>query len=228
MSFQEHSRIDRMGIVQMDDSVQIDLVEMKDHTKYRDQESDKLEDMLVKDSRFERYIVRRIKFENEALGLENPFSIQTKDGIHRIWLYKWEFDILSESEIIPYLDVKRKREEKSDTYICREVLGFVASMTGACMIVGLLFFLLIGQQQFVFEQLPTAVIGLAIGLLITYITYRRKRIGLTQLDIESAKENPLFISALRKLATLSGRGNKDMDLYAKRLQEIEGSHSDSG
>ena len=89
-------------------------------------------------------------------------------------------------------------------------------------------FLVNGQLQFVFEHLPIAVVGLMIGLLLLYITSRRKRIGMKRLDIESARENPLFISALRKLATLSGVGNKDLDLYVKRFREIENTHMDNG
>lgn len=210
----------------MDESVRMDLADIEDHTQYRDQKCEELEDILRKDSRFEGCIVKRIRLQKEAPELKDPFDIQKKDGTHSVWLYEWEFDILSDLEILSYLDVQRKREEKADSYLFGETLGFFISLGGVCSTVALLFPLLIGQQLFDFLHIP--VIGLAIGLPLMYITSRNKKNGMKQLDDESARENPLFISALRKLATLSGVGNKDKDLCAKRLREIEDSHMDDG
>jgi len=219
-----------MRIVRMDESVRLDLTDIEDHMEYRDQKCEELEDILRKDSRFEGCIVKRIRLQKEAPELKDPFDIQKKDGTHSVWLNEWEFDILSEPEILSYLDVQRKKEEVSDSYACWWFLGFMVIMTGACSVVALflMYMIGIGELQFVFEQLPTAVVGLVLGLLLVYITSRRKRIGMIRRDIESARENPLFISALRKLATLSGVGNKDKDRYANRLREIEDSHLDGG
>ena len=60
-----------------------------------------------------------------------------------------------------------------------------------------------------------------IGVLSLSITSIRKKRALEKIDVESARENTLFVDALSKLARLAGTGIKDLDSYDERFRRIE-------
>jgi hypothetical protein len=204
----------------MDEAVQMDLEDIEDHTQYRDQKCEKLEEILRRNTEFEGCVVKRIRLQKEAPELKDPFDIQDSKGKHIVWFYEWEFDILNESEILSYLGAGRINERKLDSYIIWQLSGFIVTLVGILAVaVVVSIHVLSLNNQLVIGLLPYAIAILGTGILIVIIGARRKQIGLRQLDIDFAKENPSFINALKKLGSLAGV--PDSRDYSKRLEYIK-------
>jgi len=207
----------------MDEPVQTDLVDIEDDKEYRDQKCEKLEDILRKDSRFEGCIVKRIRLQKEAPELKDPFNIQNENGRHIAWFYEWEFEVLSEPEIFPYIEFQKEKEERADSYLPLDLLGIVMIIVGAASFITLLFIALTGQWIILdaIVNIPAASISLLLGILVIII--RRRHAGFRKRGVAFARDNPLFIEALRKLAPLSKPGDKLMENYAENLKILEDS-----
>jgi hypothetical protein len=207
----------------MGEPVQMDLADIEDNTEYRDQKCEKLEDILRKDSRFEGCIVKRIRLQKEAPELKDPFNIQSEDGKHIAWFYEWEFEILSEPEIFSYIEFQKEKEARVDSYLPLDLLGLVFIFAGAVSIIT--FFLISLASQWTIQGatiiLLAASILLPVGILVLII--RRRLTGFRKRGTAFARDDPLFIEALRKLAPLSKSGNKLMDHYAENLKMLEDS-----
>ncbi|MHA3964740.1 MAG: hypothetical protein AM325_014510 [Candidatus Thorarchaeota archaeon SMTZ1-45] len=207
----------------MDKQVRIDLADIEERTQYRDDMSEKLEDMLRKSSKFQGCIVKRVRLEREAPELRNPFDIQYSDGTHAVWLYEWEIQALDEQEILSYLEVQKGREKQLDSYHFWDIISFSVSAIGVIAVfLDLMFMIYLGNtERLILDFLTVALFILGSGLVLVYVNSIRKSSNERWLDTVSAKNDPLFLEALRKLATLSGTGKRELDQYAKRLKEVE-------
>ena len=206
----------------MDEPVRMDLTDIEDNTQYRDQKCEKLEDILRKDPRFEGCIVKRIRLQREAPELKDPFNIQNEKG-HIAWFYEWEFEILSEPEIYSYIEFQKEKEARADSYLPLDLIGLVLLFSGALSIITLILIMLIGQ--FTIDRVTIMLLAvsdlLPVGVLVLIIKRRLTRFK--SRGVAFARENPLFVEALRKLATLSGSGNEMLDDYAEKLKIVEDS-----
>jgi hypothetical protein len=215
-------KIEWMGIINMDDADQVDSADIEDSTHFRDEKCQQIEEILERDTRFKGCIVTRIRLQKEFPELKDQFDIQKEDGTHLVWFCEREFDILDRPEIVPYLDVQRKREQKLDSYHSWELLGYITGLIGVVGVIMLLLSLFLGiTQELAFILMSFGVITLWIGCTTIPITAIRKQAALAILDRESARKNPLFLDALRRLATLSGAENRGKDSYTVRLQRVE-------
>ena len=206
----------------MEDDIYIDFADIEDGTYFIDDNCRQLEEILATDSEFEEYVVKRIRLEKESPKSRNPFDVQRSDGSHIVWFYEWEFNLLDSHEIVPYLEVQRRREQKIDSYIHLEIIEFFTCLIGlVAFIASLLSLFLETTPQMTFTSLPYILGVLMIGVLSLSITSMRKKRALEKIDIESARENPLFVDALSKLAGLEGSGIKDLNSYAKRFRRVE-------
>lgn len=206
----------------MDDSVRVDLADIEELAEYQDKSCQELEGILTKDSRYEGSIVKRVRMEKTAPELKDPFDIQTPDGEHMVWLYEWEMETLDEPEILSYLEVQRKKEQLLDTHLFRELGSFVVIFIGGIVVVIDVIFIFAGMAaQTAINFFPIALLVLFSGLILEFVSRRRRRGSEKKLDIDSAKEDSVFLNALRKLAVLSGSGNKELDQYSERLEEVE-------
>jgi hypothetical protein len=206
----------------LDDSVQIDLADMEEYTQYRDKSCQELEGILTKDSRFEGCIVKRVRMEKTAPELKDPFDIQSVDGEHIAWFYEWEMNTLDGPEILSYLDVERRKEQKLDTHLFWEMVSFAIIFFGVVAVIIDVGFILLGLgAQAAINFFPVTLLVLLSGLVLGFVSRGRRLSSVRNLDINSAREDSMFLEALRKLAALSGTGNKELDQYVERLEEIE-------
>jgi hypothetical protein len=206
----------------MDDSVLMDLADIADNTYYQDKFCKEIETILAKDSRFEGCRVKRLRLHESAPELKDPFDILTSEGKHVVWFYEWELEILGDSEIPSYLEVQKKREQNLDAHISWDLsswvvmfIGFVAFLVD----VGLMFLDLATQTAFIFFPITMSV--LLFGLVLNFMSKTRRRVSEKKLDIDSAKGDPLFLRALRKLSVLSESGIKELEEYSERLEKVE-------
>ena len=115
-----------------------------------------------------------------------------------------EIKTLSETEILSYIDVQIRRERHS--YL---ESAFV--------------FVLIFAMFAIWMSLISLPSGIVL-LLSTILFYRkRNRVILEkhQIDVAAARENTAFLSAIRKLASLTGEEVWMLDEFKDRLQYIE-------
>jgi hypothetical protein len=216
------SKAEWMGMTNSDDATQVDSADMEDSTHFRDEKCQQLEEILEKDTKFKGCIVTRTRLQKESSELKDPFDIQSSDGTHLAWFHEREFDFLDKPKIAPYLDVQRKREQRLNSYRSWELLGHITGLIGVVGVIILLLSLFLGiTQELAFILLSFGVITLWIGCTAIPITSIRKQAALARLDRESARENPLFLDALRTLAALSGAENRGKDSYMVRLQRVE-------
>ena len=206
----------------MNESVRMDLVDIEDHTEYRDQKCEKLEKMLTKDPNFEGCVVKRLRLQKEAPELKDPFDIQDPDGTHVVWFYDWEMQILDEPEVLSYLEVQIRREHQLDSHLFWDMVSFVVLFIGMTAVtIDAMFIIISGVTQFSLSLLPITLAVLLSGILMFSSNLRRKRNSERRLDIDSARKDSVFLEALRKLAKLSGTGNKELDQYVERLEAVE-------
>jgi len=122
-----------------------------------------------------------------------------------------EIKTLSETEILSYIDVQIRRERHS--YL-ESAFVFVLILA----IFGTIFAMFAIWMSLI--SLPSGIV-----LLLSTILFYRKRnrviLEKHQIDVAAARENTAFLSAIRKLASLTGEEVWMLDEFKDRLQYIE-------
>ncbi|TFH02370.1 MAG: hypothetical protein E4H14_17710 [Candidatus Thorarchaeota archaeon] len=201
--------------------VEVDFSDLDELAYYIDQKSEKLEKVLKKDSKCAEYRVKRQHWGGD--GEFDTYVIQNADGVDLVSLNTWEIDTLSEDEILSYTDVQIRREPHS--YIVSAfVFVLILAIFGTTGVMFTLFE--IAPYNGTLDTMPIAISttsSIIVLLAIIWFYRKRKQVKLEkhQIDILAARENSSFLSALRKLASLTGENVWMHDEFKDRLKYIE-------
>ncbi|MFW9889128.1 MAG: hypothetical protein ACFFER_13165 [Candidatus Thorarchaeota archaeon] len=199
--------------------VEVDISDLDFGAYYRDDKSVELEKLLRNDSKYAECMVKR-EYWDEDIN-HNPFVILDTDGKVIITLEKWAVDALNGNEIISFIEVQGRRDDRYDTVESVLVLIMLASiMVGAFS----LMFLPTIQFDTINSTVSTLILA-AITFLISGLAYyaRRKNTHSKKMniDLEAAREDLTFLEALRKLAAVAESEYVYNNEYVKRLEELE-------
>jgi hypothetical protein len=202
--------------------VEVDVSDLPEAAYFIDKRCEVLEDVLKKEPKYAECVVKRQHIAKEVES--DPFVIENI-GESLIKLDTWEVDTLSDSELLSYIDVQMVTERYS----------YSGSALLFLMIVILLgpFAVVFSILEVVYPSSPMSSIISAIAfpsdifiLLSGIILYRKRKDTKSikhHIDLVAARENLMFLSALRKLASLSNIDKWKRGEYMSRLEYIEGS-----
>ncbi|TFG99012.1 hypothetical protein E4H12_04220 [Candidatus Thorarchaeota archaeon] len=201
--------------------VEVDVSDLNELDYYIDQKCEELEEMLRKDTKFIEYRVKRQHWGGD--GEFDTFVIQDTEGVDLVSLNTWEIETLSEDEICSYADVQIQRERHS--YLeSAFVFVLILVIFGTIGVISILLELAFSTGSV--DTIPV-LISLASGIVVLFSTilFYRKRARVIfekhQIDVAAARENTAFLSALRKLASLTGEEVWMLDEFKDRLKYIE-------
>ena len=189
---------------------------------YIDERSKRLEKLLRSDTRFREYRVRRQHWKRNRE--DDPFVIQNDEEFDLIILETVEVNTLSDSEFLSYIDVEMKRLE------CSENTTLFLLATIALMPFAIIFSAMIIIDFSYLNIVRIMILSFAIILLTIFSTtmYLSKRrvmmSGQREVDLKAARDDVMFLSALRKLADIPANDELKTENYRKRLQDIDGAH----
>lgn len=158
-------------------------------------------------------------------GEFDTFVIQNADGVDLIELNTWEVEPLDETEILSYVDVKIRRE--SHSYLESAFLFvLILVIFGTAGVMFILFEFALYNGTLDIEPIIISFASFVIVLLTTIWFYRKRKHVMNeknQIDVLAAKEDLVFLSALRKLASLTGEEVWMLDEFKSRLKFIDDS-----
>lgn len=201
--------------------IEVDPSDLEWGTIYKDEKCKELERVLQSDSKHAGCEVKRVHWGEENT---NSFYVFDESGEPIVELERWEVDALNGAELITYIEVQRKRDQFTD-WLDPMLLGLFGAVVFSGVVVSVLEYLL---QPSVFSQvwlmIPNLVwVYLLLLLLATlgFLKYRSIEQQKKNIDLEAAKDDPLFCGVLKKLADISETENPSKKDFVKRLEYIE-------
>jgi len=203
--------------------VEVDISDLEELDYYIDQKCEELEQVLREDPQFTECRVKRQHWGGD--GEFDTFVIQNADGVDLIELNTWEVEPLDETEILSYVDVKIRRE--SHSYLESAFLFIlILAIFGTAGVMFILFEFALYNGTLDIEPIIISFASFVIVLLTTIWFYRKRKHVMNeknQIDVLAAREDLVFLSALRKLASLTGEEVWMLDEFKSRLKFIEDS-----
>jgi hypothetical protein len=121
-------------------SVRIDVDDLEEYALYTDEQCEKLEAILRSHPDFEGCVVKRMRAQETAPELKDPFDVATEHGDHLVWFYEWQLEALDDDMIPLVAQVDRQREKLIDSFLRWTGLsgamlfcGVVATAAGAAL-----------------------------------------------------------------------------------------------
>ena len=189
---------------------------------YIDERSKKLEKLLRSDTRFREYRVRRQHWKRNRE--DDLFVIQDDEEFDLITLETLEVNTLSDSELLSYINVEMKRLECSEN----TTLFLLATMTlmPVAIILSAVTIIDFSNRNIVGKMIMDfVIILLTIFSAAMYLSKRRVMMtSQRKVDLIAAREDVMFLSALRKLADIPANDELETENYRKRLQDIDGAY----
>ena len=202
--------------------VEIDASEVEYGAYYKDERCRKLEKILQSDSKYAECEVKRVHWDTENT---DPFDVLDENGEGTVLLETWEVSTLSDSEILPYMEVKRIRDRPLTT--AEEILYgasiAVGVTAGGLSIVVFLEGASVFQPDLAIVYVVTLICCVLTPILgiISARTYRRYILEKKNADLEAARKNPSFLDALRRLAQAPEAQEYVRKKLVKRIKFIE-------
>ena len=189
---------------------------------YIDERSKRLEKLLRSDTRFREYRVRRQHWKRNRE--DDLFVIQDDEEFDLITLETLEVNTLSDSELLSYINVEMKRLECSEN----TTLFLLATMTlmPVAIILSAVTIIDFSNRNIVGKMIMDfVIILLTIFSAAMYLSKRRVMMtSQRKVDLIAAREDVMFLSALRKLADIPANDELETENYRKRLQDIDGAY----
>jgi hypothetical protein len=182
-----------------------------------DERCKEIERVLRENTGFVGYRVKRRRWARDWEF--DPFLIQNENGDHLISLEPEIVDALNQSEFLSFVNVKMKRVDSSEDTFWLFIA--IILLIPSAVFSPILAMILYSNPNI----LGLYVIALPLDFLILFlgIIYYRKRDRMIskrrQIDLTEAQEDPVFASALQKLASIPIlEENRE---YKRRLKYIE-------
>ena len=192
-----------------------DFSAIENNEYFVDKRSKELDSLLEKSPEFSRYGVKRIRWSKDWRF--DPYFIQDEDGDDLFFLEPEIVDTLSDSELLSFIGVEMKHMDSVQVGFGLTIAVFI--LIPAAVLNSIF-------SLFRFSNLLVTAVGLLLldlPVLLLGIFYYKKRNRMImeqrQIDINEAKENSVFVSALQKLVSIP-----DLDRiveFKRRLRYIE-------
>ena len=197
----------------------MDTSDLDDFEYYKDKRCDEIRELLGENPEYAEYQVVRQHWGSD--WKLDPYIIQDEDKVDLIILAPEEVNALSDSELRAYVSVEMKRLDCSEGYVFFLLATTVLTPVAIINSIGVMI------TYSSLEPIGALVTTLALvlfSILSGAMYYTRRKNMMTnrrQVDLQVAGENPVFLSALRKLAALSSTDEWHGEDYGKRLQYTE-------
>jgi hypothetical protein len=196
--------------------VEIDISEVEWGAFYKDEKCKELERVLRSDPRYSACQVKRAHWSDEST---DPFYVLDESGEEIVRLERWEVYALDDTEVLPFIDVQRKRNRPLDLL---EILLDGLFMAIGSIAAGFHVYAFLNQSS----ALPTPwsifldFISLLLGILCI-LKYRKSAKQKKDADLEVVRRNPSFLDVLRKLVEVPEAENHMKKEFAKRIRYVE-------
>ena len=184
---------------------------------FTDRKCKELERAMRENPEFSEYRLKRQHW-GEDWKLD-PYFVQDEDEANLIFMEPETVDALSDSEFLSFVNAEMKYSESSESSIWHPTI----------LLLGVLYFVAIINSigVMIYSVGPMLVLDLITFILGTIYYRKRKRMISTRrhIDLIEARENPMFVSALQKLASIPNLERSKE--YRNRLQYIEDSFGKS-
>jgi hypothetical protein len=198
---------------------EVDVSDIPLDSFYRDERCGRLEKILQERADYAEYTVKRYRIEDEPEM--DPYYIINPQDTYMMWLNEWEIDALDDSEMLSYIMVTIETSEKENPV---DNVLMVASLFAALFLSFILLWAIIPEFRTYSFYPILALSSLLLMVISGGLAYRANR-GYSQRkresDIVTMKQNPLFLQAIRKFASLIDISDSKRDEYVTRVQEIE-------
>ncbi len=205
--------------------VDIDSSEVKYSGFYRDDKCKQLEEILSDDPNYRECIVEHQHFDDENLD-NDPYMVKNKEGKEILILEKWQIDALNPSELLSYIRVQLRRKQCVDLservafYLLFASILWGSAFTGFEVIDYILSYPPIPYNlEMALASYPIMIVS---GI-IYYLKHRKSNSKKMEADLEAARSDSSFLSALRKLAAVPKSEYEFVynDEHIERLKYIE-------
>jgi len=198
--------------------VEIDVSDLTELTYFIDKKCGELQEKVRKNPAFAEYVVKRQHFD-EDWELD-PFVIQDTERNDLVSLDVLEVEVLNESELHAFIDVQVNREQydyagTTLAFILVLILaGPFAGLFSISVVVGWL-----NPYNITIALLSDIIL---VASVARFYSKRKHAITIRQrIDVVAAREGLCFLSAMRKLASLSELYEWKRKEYEDRLKYIE-------
>ena len=194
---------------------------------FADRKCIELEKAMRENPEFSEYRLKRQHWEED--WKLDPYFVQDEDDANLIVMEPEIVDALSDSEFLSFVGAEMKYIERSvDTvWYTMALLALLALLPFVALIniVGVMIYF--SSLDVIRAAGPMLALDLITFILGTIYYRKRKRMISTRrhIDLIEARENPMFVSALQKLASIPNLERSKE--YRNRLQYIEDSFGKS-
>ena len=199
--------------------VEIDVSDIPFGSYYTDERCKRVERIIQEKEEYTEFRVKRYRREEDSSM--DIYVIMDATENYWVWMYEWEVDELTDSEIISYVTVTKETSQKPDpteNYMIIMCL-FIALLVSFIIVVVVL------PEYQTNPGLITIILALLIFSFISGWIYKRKYKAHMQSEREFEKATmtryPLFLESIRKFAILPDIGESQREIYLERIQEIE-------
>jgi hypothetical protein len=191
---------------------------------FTDRKCKELEKAMRENPEFSEYRMKRQHWEED--WKLDPYFVQDEDEANLIFMEPEIVDALSDSEFLSFVNAEMKYTESSESSVWhpRVLLGLIIPVAYINIIGVMIYF---SSLDVIRAVVPMLVLDLITFILCTIYYRKRKRMISTRrrIDLIEARENPMFVSALQKLASIPNL--ERIKEYRNRLQYIEDSFGKS-
>ena len=182
-----------------------------------DRKCKELERAMRENPEFSEYRLKRQHW-GEDCKLD-PYFIQDEDGANLIFMKPEIVDALSDSEFLSFVDAEMKYLESSESTVWHPIALLVLIFVAMINLMGVIVYF--SSLDVIRAVSPLLALDPFAFILGTIYYRKRKRMLSTRrhIDLIEARENSMFVSALRKLVSIPNlESSKE---YMMRLQYIE-------
>jgi hypothetical protein len=151
----------------------------------------------------------------------DPYFVQDDDKANLLFIEPEIVDALSDSEFLSFVDAEMKYIESSESTVWHPVVLLGLIPVAYINFIGVMIYF--SSLDVIRAAGPVSILDLLTFILCTIYYRKRKRmISIRRhIDLIKARENPIFVSALQKLASIPNLERSKE--YRNRLQYIEDS-----
>ncbi len=196
--------------------VEIDVSDVEYGMYYRDEKCKEIEKILQNDSKYAECEVKRVQWGDMNT---NPFDVLDENEESVVDIETWEFDTLSSSKLLSYIEVKQKLNPPFSDADAAVYGLFVALGIFAIVLLGLT----ITEGPFAgleFFAVPVYILTPIVGIICGR-KYRKSVMEKKNADLEAARKDSSFLDILRRLSELPEIEEYTKKKFLKRIKNIE-------
>lgn len=200
-------------------TVEIDVLDIPFGSFYTDERCKRVERIIQRKEEYAEFRVKRYRGEEDPT-LDTYVIMDVTENFW-VWMYEWEVDALSDSEILSYVTVTKETSQRPDP---TQNLMIVTSLFAALFLSFIIIVAFVPEFPVNDIIIGIALVSLVASLISGWIFKVRHEAHMQnerEFEIEIMRSHPLFLEAIRKFAALQDINESNRERYLKRIQEIE-------